>query len=70
MHSKRSPKDMSDDEVLAELMELVKEMNEVAAQTERDIRAGKYVDPATIDWLDVDDEEIDRLRELNEKRLD
>jgi hypothetical protein len=72
MQPKRSPKDLTDDELVAELKALVGKMNQVSSQALADARAGKYVDPVALDFLrgDIDDDELDELEELNAKRLD
>lgn len=72
MPSKRSPKDLSDDELVAQLKELVSELADVKVRALADVRAGKYVDPFTLDLLreDLDDDVVDEMEALNAKRLD
>lgn len=66
----KSANQLSDDELVAHLEGLVKERQRMTAQL-ADVHAGKAVDPFTLDLLrdDLDDDEVDELEALNEKRL-
>ena len=72
MQSKRPPSELSDDELIQQLKDLVREENETKVHALADLRAGKYVNPFTLDLLrdDLDDEVVDAMEALNEKRLD
>lgn len=72
MDPKRPPSELSDEELIEQLKDLVREENEIKVRALADVRAGKYVDPFTLDLLrgDLDDDVVDEIEALNEKRLD
>ena len=72
MEPKRPPHELSGDELIQQLKALLREEDEIKARALADVRAGKYVQPFTLDLLrdDLDDEVVDEMEALNEKRLD
>ena len=72
MEPKRPPHELSDDELIQQLKALLREEDAIKARALADVRAGKYVQPFTLDLLrdDLDDEVVDEMEALNEKRLD
>ena len=72
MEPKRPPHELSDDELIQQLKALLREEDAINARALADVRAGKYVQPFTLDLLrdDLDDEVVDEMEALNEKRLD
>lgn len=67
----KSPDEMSDDELIANLQDLVKEQQALTMQALADVHAGKSVDPFTLDLLRdyLEEEEVEELEALNRERL-